>query len=184
MLLQLSLGPLHLPVLIQVKSAESLRTIRTDRKIRCVGQPTHLISFWKPSAIRRYSFSPTDAANSANTNHGTERGTQVPVSTHQAGNSRFSYTGCRNRHGQDQRKGAEDAQLHPHRLIVGYRRKLPPHSQLSAPPFWYSITRVSKKFFSFLRSIASDIHGNGFSVSSNTRDNPSCAQRRLAIKCM
>jgi len=46
MLLQLPLGSLHLPVLIQVKSAESLRTIRTDRKIRCVGQPTHLISFW------------------------------------------------------------------------------------------------------------------------------------------
>jgi hypothetical protein len=55
MLLQLPLGPLHLPVLIQVKSAESLRAIRTDRKIRCVGQPTHLISFWKPFALRRFS---------------------------------------------------------------------------------------------------------------------------------
>jgi hypothetical protein len=58
------------------------------------------------------------------------------------------------------------------------------YSQFSAPPFWYSITRVSKKFFSFLRSIASDIHGNGFSVSSNTRESPNCAQRRLAMKCM
>ncbi len=55
MLLQLPLGSLHLPVLIQVKSAESLRTIRTDRKIRCVGQPTHLISFWTPFALRRFS---------------------------------------------------------------------------------------------------------------------------------
>ncbi len=38
-------------------------------------------------------------------------------------------------------------------------------SQSSAPPDWYSMTRVSKKFFSFFRSIASDIHGNGFSFS-------------------
>ena len=37
----------------------------------------------------------------------------------------------------------------------------PAQSQLSAPPVWYSMTRVSKKFFSFLRSIISDIHGNG-----------------------
>jgi hypothetical protein len=59
-----------------------------------------------------------------------------------------------------------------------------PYSQFSAPPFWYSITRVSKKFFSFFKSIASDIQGNGFSVSSNTRCSPSCAQRRLAMKCM
>src|SRR5688572_33116890 len=34
-------------------------------------------------------------------------------------------------------------------------------SQLSAPPVWYSITRVSKKLRSFLRSIISLIHGNG-----------------------
>ncbi len=34
-------------------------------------------------------------------------------------------------------------------------------SQDSAPPVWYSVTRVSKKFFSFLRSIISAIHGNG-----------------------
>jgi hypothetical protein len=38
----------------------------------------------------------------------------------------------------------------------------PRQSQLSAPPVWYSMTRVSKKFFSFFRSIISDIHGNGF----------------------
>ena len=36
-------------------------------------------------------------------------------------------------------------------------------SQLSAPPVWYSITRVSKKFRSFFRSIISAIHGKGFS---------------------
>ena len=41
-------------------------------------------------------------------------------------------------------------------------------SQLSAPPVWYSITRVSKKFFSFLRSIISAIHGNGLSALSNS----------------
>ena len=35
-------------------------------------------------------------------------------------------------------------------------------SQVSAPPVWYSITRVSKKFRSFFRSIISLIQGNGF----------------------
>lgn len=34
--------------------------------------------------------------------------------------------------------------------------------QFNWPPTWYSVTRVSKKFFSFDRSIASDIQGNGF----------------------
>ncbi len=33
--------------------------------------------------------------------------------------------------------------------------------QASAPPVWYSVTRVSKKFFSLPRSIVSLIHGNG-----------------------
>src|SRR5699024_7857802 len=37
-------------------------------------------------------------------------------------------------------------------------------SQFRAPPVWYSMTRVSKKFFSLLRSTISDIHGNGFSA--------------------
>lgn len=37
------------------------------------------------------------------------------------------------------------------------------HSQLSAPPVWYSMTRVSKKLRSFFRSIISLIHGKGFS---------------------
>ena len=36
-------------------------------------------------------------------------------------------------------------------------------SQESAPPDWYSITRVSKKLRSFFKSIISLIHGNGFS---------------------
>ena len=35
-------------------------------------------------------------------------------------------------------------------------------SHASAPPLWESMTQVSKKYFSFFRSIASDIHGNGF----------------------
>jgi hypothetical protein len=41
-------------------------------------------------------------------------------------------------------------------------------SQLSAPPVWYSVTRVSKKFFSFLRSIISAIQGNGLSALSKS----------------
>ena len=41
-------------------------------------------------------------------------------------------------------------------VLVGY-------SQFSAPPVWYSITRVSKKLRSFFRSIISLIHGKGFS---------------------
>ena len=36
-------------------------------------------------------------------------------------------------------------------------------SQDKAPPDWYSMTRVSKKFRSFLRSIISLIQGKGFS---------------------
>jgi hypothetical protein len=39
----------------------------------------------------------------------------------------------------------------------------PGYSQFSAPPVWYSVTRVSKKLRSFFRSIISLIHGNGFS---------------------
>src|SRR5262249_10301256 len=58
------------------------------------------------------------------------------------------------------------------------------HSQLSAPPFWYSITRVSKKFFSFLRSIASDIQGNGFSASLHTQASRGGERRGLGMKCM
>jgi hypothetical protein len=64
------------------------------------------------------------------------------------------------------------------------RTEWPPQSQLSAPPFWYSVTLVSKKFFSFFRSMASDIQGNGLSVSAKTGAKPSWAQRRLAMKCM
>src|SRR5690349_21657429 len=55
------------------------------------------------------------------------------------------------------------------------------HSQLSAPPVWYSVTRVSKKFFSFLRSMTSLIHGNGFSAPGYSCLMPICAQRRLAM---
>src|SRR5688572_6974102 len=38
------------------------------------------------------------------------------------------------------------------------------YSQLSAPPVWYSITRVSKKLRSFFRSIISLIQGNGLAA--------------------
>jgi len=41
--------------------------------------------------------------------------------------------------------------------------RLSNQSQESAPPVWYSITRVSKKLRSFFRSIISLIHGKGFS---------------------
>ena len=37
-----------------------------------------------------------------------------------------------------------------------------PQSQTSEAPCWYSVTRVSKKFFSLLRSVDCDIQGNGF----------------------
>lgn len=55
------------------------------------------------------------------------------------------------------------------------------HSQLRAPPVWYSITRVSKKFRSFFRSIISLIHGNGFSSCANKASRPICCARRLAM---
>src|SRR5579871_756912 len=58
------------------------------------------------------------------------------------------------------------------------------YSQVNEPPLWYSITRVSKKFFSFFKSIASLIHGNGFSDGGNTGSSPSCPQRRFAMKCI
>jgi hypothetical protein len=54
-------------------------------------------------------------------------------------------------------------------------------SQESAPPVWYSMTRVSKKFRSFLRSIISLIHGNGFVAPGNSASSPICWQRRFAI---
>ncbi len=47
-------------------------------------------------------------------------------------------------------------------------------SQLSAPPVLYSVTRVSKKFFSFLRSIISLIHGNGLVAPGNIWSRPIC----------
>ena len=55
------------------------------------------------------------------------------------------------------------------------------HSQFSAPPVWYSITRVSKKLRSLFKSIISLIHGNGLSVASNKGSMPICWQRRFAM---
>ena len=54
-------------------------------------------------------------------------------------------------------------------------------SQERAPPVWYSMTRVSKKLRSFLRSIISLIHGNGFSSFGNRASRPICVARRLAM---
>jgi len=54
-------------------------------------------------------------------------------------------------------------------------------SQESAPPDWYSITRVSKKFRSFFRSIISLIQGNGFSSFGNKVSKPIWVARRLAM---
>ena len=48
------------------------------------------------------------------------------------------------------------------------------YSQFSAPPVWYSITRVSKKLRSFFRSIISLIHGKGFSSCGNSASSPIC----------
>ncbi len=56
------------------------------------------------------------------------------------------------------------------------------HSQLSAPPVWYSITRVSKKLRSFFKSIISLIHGKGFSSCANIGSRPICCARRFAMK--
>ena len=55
------------------------------------------------------------------------------------------------------------------------------HSQLSAPPDWYSMTRVSKKLRSFFRSIISLIQGNGLSSCRNIGSRPICCARRLAM---
>src|SRR3954466_5839951 len=49
-------------------------------------------------------------------------------------------------------------------------------SQLSAPPVWYSITRVSKKLRSFLRSIISLIHGKGLLAPGYSVSRPICWQ--------
>jgi hypothetical protein len=54
-------------------------------------------------------------------------------------------------------------------------------SQDSAPPDWYSMTRVSKKLRSFFRSIISLIHGNGFSSFGKSSSKPICVARRLAM---
>ena len=54
-------------------------------------------------------------------------------------------------------------------------------SQLNAPPVWYSITRVSKKFFSFFKSMISLIHGNGLVVPGYSSFKPICVKRRLAM---
>jgi hypothetical protein len=57
----------------------------------------------------------------------------------------------------------------------------PPQSQLSAPPVWYSVTRVSKKFFSFFRSSTSDIQGKGLVAPAYCSGRPIWEQRRLAM---
>ncbi len=54
-------------------------------------------------------------------------------------------------------------------------------SQLSAPPVWYSITRVSKKFFSFFRSMISLIHGKGLLAPGYSSFRPIWVRRRLAM---
>ena len=47
--------------------------------------------------------------------------------------------------------------LFRHRRFQIRRRQ----SQVRVPPVWYSVTRVSKKFFSFFKSRISDIQGKG-----------------------
>ncbi|MFM2405023.1 MAG: hypothetical protein RL223_2903, partial [Pseudomonadota bacterium] len=63
----------------------------------------------------------------------------------------------------------------------GRRGRQPLQSQLSAPPDWYSMTRVSKKLRSFFRSIISLIQGNGFSSFGKSGSRPICVARRLAM---
>ncbi len=72
------------------------------------------------------------------------------------------------------------------RVFVGVVNKfgdmyLSHQSQDRAPPDWYSMTRVSKKLRSFLRSIISLIQGNGFSSLGNRASKPICVARRLAM---
>src|SRR4029079_11940826 len=62
-----------------------------------------------------------------------------------------------------------------HGTIVAFQ------SQLSAPPVWYSMTRVSKKLRSFLRSIISLIQGNGLVAPGYSVSRPICWERRLAM---
>src|SRR5690606_15399849 len=74
-----------------------------------------------------------------------------------------------------------DAHLAPFlHFVCGHRAA--PQSQLSAPPVWYSITRVSKKLRSFVRSIISLIQGKGFEAPGKSVSRPICWQRRLAMK--
>src|SRR3990167_2208061 len=58
---------------------------------------------------------------------------------------------------------------------------LPHH--FNAPPVRYSVTRVSKKFFSFERSTASLIHGKGF-ATLNCGGSPTRSRRRSATYSM
>ncbi len=51
----------------------------------------------------------------------------------------------------------------------------------SAPPDWYSMTRVSKKLRSFFRSIISLIQGKGFSSFGKSSSKPICVARRFAM---
>ena len=57
-------------------------------------------------------------------------------------------------------------------------------SQDSAPPDWYSSTRVSKKLRSFFRSIISLIHGNGFSSFGNSASSPIWVARRFDVRIL
>jgi hypothetical protein len=55
------------------------------------------------------------------------------------------------------------------------------HSQDSAPPVWYSMTRASKKLRSFFRSIISLIQGNGLFAPGKSGSRPICWHRRFEI---
>ena len=78
-------------------------------------------------------------------------------------------------------EGSQNSWADPHRTAF-CSFVLCTYSQLSAPPVWYSITRVSKKLRSFFRSIISLIQGKGFSSCGNKASSPICCARRLAMK--
>ncbi len=67
------------------------------------------------------------------------------------------------------------------KIIVLHSPEYAGQSHDRAPPDWYSITRVSKKLRSFLRSIISLIHGKGFSSLGKRVSSPICVARRLAM---
>jgi hypothetical protein len=83
--------------------------------------------------------------------------------------------------GQPSGKGLPESKILPRKPEMSAYVCPGTQSQLRTPPVWYSVTRVSKKFFSFLRSRISLIQGNGLVAPGYCSGRPIWAQRRLAM---